>query len=192
MAPRQHLSFDPAGDVLLVLTKNNTSRPKQKIEATVSSRHLTLASDVFRAMFNGNFRERISPGGGIKRVSLPDDDADAMVILLNIIHGLSRKVPKTIGLRTFVAIAILVDKYQLLETIDVYADRWFPTLWASAEYQTPVGLAKWIFLSWLFKKSFQFEMLTCWAIYKVDKVDWDHGLPIPETICSKPVRVLLI
>ncbi|KAJ9605296.1 hypothetical protein H2200_009953 [Cladophialophora chaetospira] len=187
MAPRRDrdLTFDPTGDVLLILTENKSNRPNQQLEAKVSSRHLALASEVFRVMFDGGFKERIGPGQPIRRVPLPDDDAKAMMILLGILHGLSGRVPKTIRLRTFVKIGILVDKYQLQEAVEVYVDRWFQPLWDAAEYETCAGLAKWIFLTSAFNLDSEFKMMTWYAIYRGDQSIYDHGLPLPAAICTE-------
>ena len=191
MAPPSHI-FDPSGDVLLVLTIRRTSSInnksvtfKDEVEVQVSSRHLALASQFFRAMFDGNFAERIEPGDVLKRVPLPDDDANAMVILLHIIHGQLRQAPKTVPMRTFVAIGVLVDKYGLHEVSEIFTTRWFDALWSKAEFQSSSGLVNWIFLSWIFKRAMEFAKVTKHAILNGPKDLHDHGLPLPDATFSK-------
>jgi hypothetical protein len=124
--------IDPDGDVLLVFTapgaatpspakkrrlsvksreKNNT--PAGGIEMLVSSKHLTSASPVFKAMLrNGSFQEgRTLAAAGKVTIPLPEDDSTAMKILLDILHHRSRQVPKTVTLKELAHLMILGDKY---------------------------------------------------------------------------------
>ncbi|KAJ9605305.1 hypothetical protein H2200_009962 [Cladophialophora chaetospira] len=122
MSTKRDLIFDPSGDVLLVLASGNeessaaeddneTTSVIEEVEALVSSRHLALASRVFRIMFDGQFKERVELNSKkVKRVPLPDDDAQAMTILLYIVHGLNMRVPKEVSMEEFIAISILIDK----------------------------------------------------------------------------------
>jgi len=57
-------------------------------------------------------------------VDLPDDDEALMVIVLNIIHGRNRLVPKEVGLELLTKLAVLVDKYQMVEAIEWCSDTW--------------------------------------------------------------------
>ena len=78
----------------------------EEVEVLVSSRHLALASRVFRIMFDGNFREKITPGRtGLRRVPLPEDNHEAMMVLLRIIHGQNGKVPRAVSRALLVEIA---------------------------------------------------------------------------------------
>jgi hypothetical protein len=62
----------------------------------VSSRHLVLRSKVFEAMLEGAFREsgELRKGTSTFSLNLPEDDAAAFLIVLNIIHGKNRQVPR--------------------------------------------------------------------------------------------------
>lgn len=97
------VTIDPDGDVILVL---------DGAELQVSSKALSLASSVFKAMFGPQFLEgqglsSVSP----KRVSLLDDDAAAMTALCNIFHHQSHNVIKEPDQSTLVKIGIICDKY---------------------------------------------------------------------------------
>lgn len=64
------------------------SEPEKEIRMLVSSRHLMLASPVFKAMLqHSNFKEgdELHSTGSVE-VPLPDDDPDAFKILLDIIQ----------------------------------------------------------------------------------------------------------
>ena len=51
-------------------------------------------------------------------------DPKAVTIALNAVHGRGSKVPKSVDLETLAKIAHFVDRFQLFETVEVYADRW--------------------------------------------------------------------
>lgn len=93
------------------------------VHMLVSSKILLMvASPVFKAMLlQGNFREgRELQTTGKLSLPLPDDNPDAMRILMDIIHYRNRQVAKKLLFRMLVHIAILVDKYQLLEVVENY------------------------------------------------------------------------
>lgn len=206
MSSSANLVFDPDGDVLLVLNgplkerdvaafmfpdasgdapSSQEPRTVEDVEVKVSSKHLALSSQVFRVMFDGRFQEGIVlEGRQLRRVPLPDDDADAMMILLNIIHGLTRRIPHYMDLSLLTDIAILVDKYALHEVTEVYTCIWFSKLYRP--YSSPPSeLTDWIFICWVFGRPNEFEKLTRAAILDCGLKFEDNGLPFPEWIASK-------
>jgi hypothetical protein len=69
-------------------TCNPKSEPEKEIRMLVSSRHLMLASPVFKAMLqHSNFKEgqELHVNGKVE-IPLPDDDPEAFKILLDIIQ----------------------------------------------------------------------------------------------------------
>ncbi|EXJ76311.1 uncharacterized protein A1O5_00819 [Cladophialophora psammophila CBS 110553] len=163
----------------------SASHEYQEIEARVSSKHLTLASRVFRAMFDGNFQERIEPGlEKLTRIPLPKDDADAMLILLGIIHGLNRNVPREIGYTLFSEIVLLVDKYELHEVTCVWTDLWFDSQWPARDKSFP-GLTDWIYICWVLRRISEYKDLTRTVIYNCTSRFEDNGLQIPPAIASE-------
>lgn len=76
-------------------------------------------------MLRGNFAEgkALAERGAIE-LMLPDDDGEAMLILMNIIHGKFFSVPKAITRYLLGEIAVLVDKYQLHEAVHSSAATW--------------------------------------------------------------------
>jgi len=101
-------------------TQSVTVAEAEKIRMIVSSKHMMLASPAFKAMLQpGRFREGIRRNAaGQLEVDLPDDDQDIMVIVLNIIHGRNRLVPKQADPEMLTKLAILVDKYQMVEVAE--------------------------------------------------------------------------
>jgi hypothetical protein len=78
----------------------------------VSSRHLVLASRTLKLLLPN------SP-----EWPLLDDEPNAVLILLSVIHGRYRNVPRNVDLATLTEIAILVDKYDLHEAVSVMKDQ---------------------------------------------------------------------
>jgi hypothetical protein len=160
-----------------------------KISMLVSSRHMMLASPVFRAMLDGNFKEGcdLSSNGKVQ-VPLPDDNPAAFVIVLDIIHGHNRRVPREIDLELLSEISILVDKYQMVEAVEFFAESWIEGLKSSLpEYYSSEkqDVHRWIGISWVFDRSSEFEMMTYITGRSTGAGlldDVDDRLPIPTII----------
>lgn len=139
--------------------------PSGSIHFLVSSKHMILASPVFKAMPGGYFKEGLLlRASGKLKLPLPDDDPIAFEILLNIIHGHHREVPRYVSLWLLTRLAILVDKYQMLERLKVFSDMWINELQFrgfTPEYFTPDTLSlSWLSISWVFRKTKIFRKVT--------------------------------
>ncbi|KAM0337502.1 hypothetical protein ACHAPQ_003073 [Fusarium lateritium] len=95
-----------------------------QVEFRVSSRHLSLASPVFRAMLESKFKESRLNEQGLYEIQATEWDAEALVILLDIIHGHHRDVPKQISVETLSHIAIIVDYYGCHEIMELVFTAW--------------------------------------------------------------------
>lgn len=89
------------------------------IELTISSKMLCMASPVFRVMFRpgSNFKEAIEfakkkASAEPYILSLPDDDAEAVTLLLQIIHFDFDKIPDRPSPACLEKLAFVCDKYQ--------------------------------------------------------------------------------
>ena len=162
----------------------------EEFEAVVSSRHLALSSRVFRVMFCGAYLEKILPSDSPpKRVVLPDDDPDAFLVLLAIIHGRNRRVPRRVSKSQLIEIAILVDKYELHEVCELFTDMWFADVYG-VHWDNPPLPTEWIYLSYVFGKADEFKQATRLAILNCGPEFEDEGMPIPKEIASKLVYLL--
>lgn len=155
------------------------------VHMRVSSKHMILASKVFHAMLKrGVFKEgKELATSGTLELPLPDDDPAAFAILLNIIHGHTRKVPRIINLEMLTSISVLVDKYNLHEAVEVYSDMWITHLQESVDY-TKQNFPR-LSISWVFKKSDIFRDVTRQAQCSATDTFADNeaiGLPIPEAV----------
>ncbi|KAM3075120.1 hypothetical protein ACMFMG_007422 [Clarireedia jacksonii] len=210
----QFLTFDPEGDLLLVLAQvsdadvtkedkfqdneiagddtgkalNSTHElyPTEEIRMLVSSKHMKLASPVFKAMLRkGNFKEGLEFGStGKAEISLPDDDPHAFAILINIIHGRTRQVPREVDLDLLSRISTLVDKYQIHEAVEIMSDRWISLLESTIPEEFTDDLQTWLSISWVFEKSRIFREVTKIAERQSrGRVGEDRDdIPIPDRV----------
>ncbi|PVH85230.1 hypothetical protein DL98DRAFT_483721 [Cadophora sp. DSE1049] len=131
-----------------------------------SSKVLSMISPVFHRMLGPDFKE----GATLKAaqsvvIHLPDDDSDAMVILLNIIHGRTRQVPRKIDFENdlLTELATLVDYYQLYEVTELFSDTWLrdstrgKRLWTEYRHSTAL---RWLWISWVFQDAPLFQDIT--------------------------------
>ena len=94
------------------LTEDHTS---SVIRFRVSSKHLTLASRIFKAILRNGFAEGTELNQGLQaEVELPSDDPSTFWLLFYIIHGQPGKVVSKLSLEMLTRITILLDKYELM------------------------------------------------------------------------------
>ena len=97
---------------------------RREVELQVSSKHLSLASKVFGHCIVG----QSNGNKDIIRAPLSSDDCGAMQILLTIIYGLTRKVPRRVDVQDLLQLVILIDKYEFHEAVKVFTNMWFEQL----------------------------------------------------------------
>ncbi|KMP02016.1 hypothetical protein CIRG_02155 [Coccidioides immitis RMSCC 2394] len=103
--------------------------PHQETHMRVSSKHLSLASVVFKQMLQGKFWESATlQSTGCVEIPLPDNNPEALAILLNICHVQMSNVPRTVSQRTMAQIACLVNKYYFHEVILPFLDVWVDSM----------------------------------------------------------------
>ncbi|CAG8974822.1 hypothetical protein HYALB_00000436 [Hymenoscyphus albidus] len=111
---REYLIFDPEGDVVLVFGDEIAIRPQM----LVSSKHLSLASPVFKAMLQVGFQEgqQLSTKGTVT-IPLPEDCDSAFKILMMLVHAKYKHIPDQLILPTLTNLAVQVDKYQVHDCV---------------------------------------------------------------------------
>lgn len=107
------------GDVILVVGPDAT-------RLRVLSPFLRFASPVFRSMFQPDFKEgRQLREIGSATIPLPEDDAHALEIVLDVIHGCNKKVPDILSPSDLLQVAVIIDKYQCHESLALAIRIWF-------------------------------------------------------------------
>ncbi|KUI70814.1 hypothetical protein VM1G_06263 [Cytospora mali] len=160
--------------------------PALESQFKVSSKHLTLASRRFRKMLSGDWLEAntIYPDGH-RHVTLEAFDPDALLILLNILHGKTRKVPRSVDLEMLAKISVIVDDFECHEEVEIFSDEWIRTLkdWLPTDYNRDLVL--WILISIVFHKHAEFKRATHTAILHNEGLMKTLDLPIPGVVIDK-------
>jgi hypothetical protein len=108
--------FDRDGELKLEIGPNG-------VECVVCPRALARASPVFKRMLYGGFGES-KPSQGDWVVKLPEDNAEALMLVLHIIHGQYNKVPEILPCQKLYRITVLTDKYDLTSCLTPWAANW--------------------------------------------------------------------
>lgn len=173
------------------LSGDDVAPPVKAVDMLVSSKHLSLASPVFKAMLRGSFQEsQILRELGMVDIPLPDDDPVHFEILLNIIHGYPKKVPTKVDLVTMTGLAILVDKYQMADVVYMYKTLWIQELKSDLPkvFTTNQAMLSWLTVAWVFQLSDEFTQITklagqsCSGILEIPP-GWN--LPIPDYLLGR-------
>ena len=129
----------------------------------VSPNHLALASPVFSRLFQVGFKEgtELSKTKSLE-LPLPDDDSDALLILLEIFHGRYRQVPRQVSLDQLAAIAILVDKYDCLESAELFFPHWRASVAPDLPVIVDHSFMRWLCVAYVFRLE-EFRALTATA-----------------------------
>lgn len=153
------------------------------VRIRVSSRHLALASPVFKNMFSGNWTEGYEIRyKGNTDIVMDMWDFDATLIIMNIIHGYAPRVPRKVDLDTLAKVAVIVDYYQCHAVVEVFADMWVNYLKVDMPKSFGKMVLQWICISWVFRKPAEFLAATRVALVESPGVVQSYGLPIPYRI----------
>ncbi len=141
--------------------------PDTTVHMLVSSKHMMLASPVFKAMLQtSTFEEgrKLNAAGKVE-VPLPEDNPTAFEVVLNIIHGRNKLVPRVLSLELLTSVSLLVDKYQMAEAVECFSDTWIRALIGDLPqaYPSQTGSDKvllWLHLSWVFENDEVFTKMT--------------------------------
>ncbi|KAI4696662.1 uncharacterized protein J4E88_000840 [Alternaria novae-zelandiae] len=98
---------------------------EQSIHYHVSSRHLMLASSTFKRMLaQDGFAESVrNEADGLYHIAASDWDPEAFLIVLRIIHGRNKQVPRDISLEMMAKIAVLEDYYNFGESLCLFTEK---------------------------------------------------------------------
>ncbi|PGH10547.1 hypothetical protein AJ80_07493 [Polytolypa hystricis UAMH7299] len=149
-----------------------------KARIRVSSKHLKLASAYFRRQLEGDWREShdLKSKGFVEIPVL--GDFHAIVILMNVIHGYTRKVPRSVDLNMLTNMAILVDYYEFHEAVEVLTEMWIGNLEQSLPTTYSPDLVKWVSISFVFRKKDIFQKMTTIAQRHAKSAIQTLNLPI--------------
>ncbi|KAI1254013.1 hypothetical protein MGN70_004408 [Eutypa lata] len=121
----EHMDAD--GDLVLEVPYMDENEQPLTKKFVACSKTLSRSSPVFKKMLFGGFAESKQPekGGEPWTVNLPDDDHDALKVLLDIVHSNFDKVPNSVtDLDDLYHIAVLTDKYDMTHLLRPWIRQW--------------------------------------------------------------------
>lgn len=173
-------------------TPSTSNTECEEIRIRVSSKHLALASRVFKAMLQPGFQVGDElRANGHATLPLPDDNPTALLHLLRLAHCKIRDVPREVDLELLMELAILVDKYALSEITDMFADLWIDSLKWSIPNTFDENLLPWIWISRAFGKADTFKEVT--KVAQLESIGFieEDRLPIPNEVPGMKQALLL-
>lgn len=163
--------------------KNADSKPT--VQMRLSSKHLTLASRYFQKMTANNWKEskEATPEVGYSYVINANDwDEKALLLLMNIIHGRTSKVPRYIDLELLAKIAVLVDYYQCHEAVSFFSQTWLSSIFIVIPRKGEREYMLRLVVCLVFSEVFNFQLLTKTIIWGATGPIDSLGLPIQQKI----------
>ena len=168
-----NLQFDQQGDVVLELA--------DKSRLQVSSKVLSLASPVFKAMFAPTFAEGSAlVKGGNCHVHLSDDNPAAITLLCMILYHRSDVLKVEVGAELMDDMAILADKYDCTRSMG---------LWSALslrkkidEFPETAPLDRLLFPTIAFDEPEHLQLVTKRMVYTVTNAGFDAAGRVPVRI----------
>ncbi|KAK8207550.1 hypothetical protein IWZ01DRAFT_575819 [Phyllosticta capitalensis] len=163
--------FDPDGDVRLLIY-DSVEHDTVRKDFLVNSRALSLASDVWKAMFSGRFRE--SSRSRDEGIEFQDDNPEALATLLSIAHLRFHEVPQESEMKfhQLVGITVLTDKYGATHLLRPWFKSW---LESARQYLHKTGYEEWLWIAWELGLVQTFENLSRHLV-KSTRLDFDYRL----------------
>lgn len=157
----------------------------QQVRMKLSSKHLTLASAYFQKLMAHDWAETRPENGYAYTISAEEWDADALLVLMKILHGRTAHLPRIISLEMLAKIAVLVDYYQCHEAVKFYSDTWTSNLQEPFPPDDNRDRLLWLLVSWVFPNKLTFKTLTKAMICESTGPIQSLGLPIPDNVISE-------
>ncbi|KAH7176960.1 hypothetical protein EDB81DRAFT_707713 [Dactylonectria macrodidyma] len=159
-----------------------TNVPPVEIRMQLSSRHLILASPFFRKMLGGPWQEGTSGSVKLREITASGWDEEALVIVLDAIHGHHRDVPKSLDLETLAKIAVIVDYYGCTEAMEPYVRPWILDEHKTLTQFCGPDCLLWLCVSWVFSQPRIFEAMSELIVKHTEGPIDVPNLPIGEIL----------
>ena len=139
------------GDLQLLVTYSG-----KRVAVGVSSHAMSLASPVWKKILHPPFSKLPSAeaGNDDKQFDFSDDDWEALLVLLHIVHLQFSKVPDSLAFETIVQVAVLCDKYDCVGLVKPWL-----SLWYEETHALEPGHELWLFIAWVLGKKEIFQDL---------------------------------
>ncbi|KAG5756735.1 hypothetical protein H9Q70_000621 [Fusarium xylarioides] len=189
------IEIDPEGDTLIILpvkaasTQSETPDSPPEKHYLCSKKHLTLACRRAAKLFSSQFKEAsVEPDGLYHWKFEGIFDAEAFELVLKIIHGKTRNVPRSVKLDLLSDIATIVDDLECHEAVAFFSTNWlfgWTVEWLQPGQLRDKPLAQVILASFVFEHASLFQTYTKMAIrHNIDVVS-TYDLPIRADVSDK-------
>jgi len=162
----------------------NTASISAAVTFRVVSQNLIQTSHVFKATLNGRWKEGSVVEDGCKNLEAEGWDSEAMRIVLSAIHHRTSDIPRRVTLEMLCKIAVLVDYYELHDTLYFFLDLWINDLWYPLPKVYSRDLILWICITSIFTSANIHQHVTNVAISHCPSEFQTLDLPIPERVAS--------
>ncbi|RYP04961.1 hypothetical protein DL764_004122 [Monosporascus ibericus] len=160
-----------------------------EIQFRLSSKHLVSASPFFKKALRGPWKEGHSvTSDGYRYIDAEEWDPDALLIVMQIIHGRNWSVPRSVSLEILAKIAVLVDYYNCHEAVHIFSEIWIKTLEGQVPAECSRELILWLGISRVFSSAEIFTVMTRTAIRQSQRPLPTLGLPAMESIIGERNR----
>lgn len=160
----------------------NAGSTAPRLRLRVSSKQLSLACPHFARMFKSDLREGTElRNNGSVELEVDQPSGTAVLLLMLVIHGRTRQVPRMVSKEMLIEIAVLVDYFECYKAVEVFSDLWIAAIEPHPEERV-VEMRDWVFISWVFSKKTIFEQTTLAVISRYATVIPAQGLPLPARI----------
>ncbi|KAJ5930934.1 hypothetical protein N7466_006427, partial [Penicillium verhagenii] len=144
-----------------------------------STEHLTSVSPVFQIMLTGPWKEsRILSERGSVEVTAKEWDSRAFLIVLRLMHGQHREVPRKVDLEMLAKVAVVADYYDCKQVLNPVAGLWISNLEKVPKTYCR-DLILWVWISWFFQLPSEFQRATATVISMSEDIIDGLDLPIP-------------
>ncbi|PVH77242.1 hypothetical protein DL98DRAFT_424052 [Cadophora sp. DSE1049] len=117
-----------------------------------------------------------------------EDDGDALLVLMNIIHLKLRQIPKRLQFSVLLQVAVLCDKYLCVELVQPWLKTWTDNLELRSKYPMAEQV---LYTHWVFGQEEEFEKVAKAMVLEVktnedgqrlNKYKWLWKEPFPPGI----------
>ncbi|KAF2097432.1 hypothetical protein NA57DRAFT_77690 [Rhizodiscina lignyota] len=182
MATIEDITFDPAGNLFLLV---GFQEDGSHVRMLVSKKAMSLASSKWAKMMKDNDKSDDTQFSFFPDIAMPDDDVNALVVLLNIAHLKFDDVSFHLPFNTLVNVAVLCDKYNMVHLVRHFKGHWikiYDALYVNAHQPDPRKAAV-LLVSWLLNMPFDFEPLVREEV--TEKIVSDNPAAISECLRAR-------
>ncbi|KAF2181502.1 hypothetical protein K469DRAFT_740767 [Zopfia rhizophila CBS 207.26] len=156
------------------------------VRIRVSSKHLMLASSYFKRNLGSGLAESDTlRSHGHLELAMSGQDPEVTLIVMNIIHGRTRKVPPSVDVNMLTKIAVLVDYLQCHEVIEPFSDKWIKKRKGNIPETYSRELVQWLCISLVFNQASLFKAITRTVLRRATGLVETLGLPIRDCVADK-------